>query len=449
MYRFIEEIRAVFLKRKAFSFHLLFLYLITGLFFIFITGCNSGQNEKGTSSDSIGATGTASLVLPTGFQAVIVADSLGKARHLAVTGKGDIYVKLDALKDGKGIIFLHDSNGDGKMDERTGFGNYKGTGMYLKNGYLYASSNDAVYRYHLNEEGRVTQADRPDTIVKGLIDRNQHNSKSIVLDNGGNIYVNIGAYSNVCQVVDRTQGSMGRNPCPILDSAAGIWQFRADQMDQGYDKGIRYATGLRNVVGLDWNTDANQLFVMQHGRDQLFQLWPQYYSSKSGAELPAETMYALNKGDDCGWPYIYYDQVQKKKILCPEYGGDGKKTAGEKAIDPVVAFPGHMAPDGLLFYTGTMFPERYRHGAFIAFHGSWNRAPEKQMGYFLAFVPFKNGKPSGEWEVFANNFAGSDTVENPDDARHRPCGLAQGPDGALYVSDDAGGSIYRISYNGK
>jgi glucose/arabinose dehydrogenase len=239
------------------------------------------------------------------------------------------------------------------------------------------------------------------------------------------------------------------SPCPILDSAAGIWQFKANKLNQTYKDGVRYATGLRNVVGLDWNESVNQLYVMQHGRDQLFQLFPKYYTADQSAELPAETMYALNKGDDAGWPYVYYDQQQKKKILSPEYGGDGRKTAGDKAIDPIVTFPGHLAPDGLLFYKGSQFPEKYFNGAFIAFHGSWNRAPEKQKGYYVAFVPFTNGKPSGEWEIFADNFASVTAIESPGQAEHRPCGLAVGPDGSLYVSDDVKGTIYKISYASK
>jgi glucose/arabinose dehydrogenase len=436
-----------------------FSFLLICLALVQLPACTSSQNEKKATKDTGAAAepdttashagGSANLKMPAGFQATIVADNLNEPRHMAITSKGDIYVKLQKLMNGKGIILLHDANGDGKMEIETSFGNYIGTGMYIHGGYLYASSNDAIYRYQLDANGKVMHPDQPETIVKGLIDRKQHNSKSIVLDPSGNLYVNIGAYSNACQVVDRTAGSKGRMPCPIMDSAGGIWQFKADKPNQTYGDGVRYATGLRNVVGLDWNGATNQLFVMQHGRDQLFQLYPQYYDAKQGAELPAETMYALKKGDDCGWPYIYYDQVQKKKILAPEYGGDGKKTGGEKAIDPVIAFPGHMAPNGLLFYTGNMFPEKYKNGAFIAFHGSWNRAPEKQMGYFVAFVPFNNGRPSGPWEIFANNFAGSDSVESPDDAKHRPCGLAQGPDGSLYVSDDQGGAIYRISYRAK
>ncbi len=388
------------------------------------------------------------LKLPQGFGALKVADGLGTARHLSVTQQGDIYVKLDALKNGKGIYCLHDNNGDGKADEQTGFGNFTGTGICIKNNYLYASSNEEVFRYKLNEKGEVLNPDQPEKIIIGLLNRHEHESKSVTLDNEGNIYVNIGAYSNACQVDDRSKGSPGINPCPILDSAGGIWQFKADKLNQTYGDGIRYATGLRNVVGLDWNSNTNSLFVMQHGRDQLHDLFPNLFNDKQSAELPAECMYQLHKGSDCGWPYCYYDQLQNKKILSPEYGGDGKKETDKNVQDPIVAFPGHMAPDGLLFYTGNMFPERYKNGVFIAFHGSWNRAPEPQKGYFVAFVPFTNGKPSGKWEIFADNFAGVQTVNFPGQAKHRPCGLAQGPDGSLYVSDDNKGTIYRIIYTG-
>jgi len=201
-------------------------------------------------------------------------------------------------------------------------------------------------------------------------------------------------------------------------------------------------------VGFDWNTTTNSLFVMQHVRDQLNSLFPDMWDTKQSAELPAECMYELHKGSNCGWPYIYYDQFQHKKILAPEFGGDGKKTAGGDAQDPVVAFPGHLAPNGLLFYTGNQFPEKYKNGAFIAFHGSWNRSPEKQEGYYVAFVPFKEGRPDGPWEIFADGFAGVETVMSPRQAQHRPCGLAQGPDGSLYVSDDVKGAIYKIVYKG-
>jgi len=390
----------------------------------------------------------AGLTLPAGFSALIVADNTGQARHLAVTKEGDIYVKLARAKDGKGILFLQDENKDGKIDKQTGFGDYGGTEAALKDGYLYASSNTDVYRYKLNDKDEVTDQNNPEKIVSGLLDHGEHNSKSFTFDNDGNLYVNVGAYSNSCQEQDRQPGSMGIKGCPILDSAGGIWQFKDDKANQTYGDGVHYATGLRNVVGLDWNQVDNALFVMQHGRDQLHDLFPKYYTTKQSAVLPAECMYEIHKGDNAGWPYIYYDQIQKKQILMPEYGGDGKKTADKKYLDPVMAFPGHLAPTGLLFYTGNQFPEKYKNGAFIAFHGSWNRSPEPQAGYFVAFVPFKDGKPSGKWEIFADGFAGVKDI-SPRSAKHRPCGLAQGPDGSLYVSDDSKGTIYRIMYQKK
>jgi glucose/arabinose dehydrogenase len=112
-----------------------------------------------------------------------------------------------------------------------------------------------------------------------------------------------------------------------------------------------------------------------------------------------------------------------------------------------MAFPGHLAPNGLLFYTGSQFPAKYKNGAFVAFHGSWNRAPEPQAGFYVVFVPFANGKPTGKWEVFADNFSGSPENTAMARAEHRPCGLAQGPDGSIYVTDDSRrGYVWKISY---
>jgi len=389
------------------------------------------------------------LTLPNGFSAKVFADSLGKARHITVTKSGYVYVKLATLRKGYTIVRLRDTNGDGVSDEEFDFGNFKGTGILVKNGWLYASSDEEVFRYKLNDDGKVAKPDQPEKIITGLISRGQHEPKAFTLDNAGNIYVNIGAYSNSCQIDDRKNASMGMKPCPILDSAGGIWRFKADKPNQTYKDGIRYATGLRNVVGIDWNKTTNTLFVMQHGRDQLHSIFPALYTDKENAELPAECMYELHKGVNAGWPYIYYDPFQKKKMLAPEYGGNGKITAGKDAIDPVVAFPAHMAPDGLLFYTGNQFPKKYKNGAFIAFHGSWNRAPEPQAGFFVAFVPFANGKPSGKWEIFANGFSGGPENTASGGALHRPCGLAQGPDGSLYVTDDSKGTIWKISYKQK
>ncbi len=380
------------------------------------------------------------IILPAGFSATVLGTDLGATRHLTVSKNGDIYAKLSKLKDGKGILLMRDTNKDGVIDETKYFGNYPGTGATIKNGYLYTSSNSGVFRYKLNENEEVIDAENPEKIVDGLVDKGRDNAKPFVIDNQSNIYVTVGSYNDPCREKGTGKGIM---PCSILDSAGGIWKFNAEKLNQTFGDGVRYATGVKNAVGTAWNSKTNSLFATIHGRGQFHDFYPQYYTPKQSAELPAETLYELHQGDDAGWPYIYYDQFQKKKIVAPEYGGDGKKTGGEKAINPLVAFPAHLGPNDLLFYTGKMFPAKYRNGAFIAFHG---QSAELHKGYLVAFVPFVNNKPSGKWEIFAEGFAGTDLVKPTGPIQHRPCGLAQGPDGALYVSDDLGGTIYRIAY---
>jgi glucose/arabinose dehydrogenase len=383
------------------------------------------------------------ITLPSGFSATVFADDLGKARHIAVNSNGDVYTKVDDLKDGHGIFRLRDTNNDGVADSTSGFGNYSGTGIGIKNGYLYATSDENIYRYKLNNNDPDVASE--EIIVTGLVNEKQHSSKSITLDNGGNIYVNIGAPSNACQEKDRTKDSKGQNPCPILAKAGGIWQFKVGQKNQSYKEGVRYVTGIRNVMALNWNDQMNQLYGVQHGRDDFNRLFPDMYTEEESVELPAEEMFAMKKGSDFGWPYCYYDQRQKKKLVNPEYGGDKTKTDRcDGKGKPIYAFPGHWAPNALMFYTGTQFPEKYRNGAFIAFHGSWNRVPREQQGYFVIFLPFKNGMTGSEYEVFADGFAGAN--KTPNGATFRPCGLAQGPDGSLYICDDQKGRVWKVTY---
>ena len=157
----------------------------------------------------------------------------------------------------------------------------------------------------------------------------------------------------------------------------------------------------------------------------------------------------LERGADYGWPECYFDDTRQKLVLAPEYGGDGGKTVGPCARKraPLAAFPAHWAPNDLLLYYGQQFPPAYRGGAFIAFHGSWNRAPFPQGGYNVVFQPFADGKPTGKYVIFADGFAGA--VKAPGQAAHRPGGLAVGPDGALYIAEDVHGRIWQVTYRGK
>jgi glucose/arabinose dehydrogenase len=392
-----------------------------------------------------------SLALPPGFKAIVVADSLGAgARHIALDAEGDLYVQMSGLYNGKGLAVLRDTSGDSRADLTEYFGSHAGTGLEISGDFLYCSSDEAVFRYELKAGQIAPDESSRVLLVGGFPRQNEHASKSLTLDNSGNIYVNVGAPANACQIENRVAGSKGQDPCPLLKLQAGIWKFSADKLAQIHGKdGQRYGTGIRNAVALDWNDQTNGLFALQHGRDQLSEFWPQLFTDEQNAELPAEEFLQINQGDDFGWPYCYYDQFQRLKVLSPEYGGDGRKTGRcAKCKDPVVGFPGHMAPNDLVFYTGNSFPEKYRNGAFVAFHGSWNRSPFEQKGYFIVFVPFQNGKVAGDWEAFAEGFAGVKPIPSPSDAKHRPTGLAVGADGSLYIADSVKGKIWKIVYQG-
>jgi glucose/arabinose dehydrogenase len=387
------------------------------------------------------------ITLPEGFCATVFADGVGRPRHIVVAPNGDVFVALAGGRGQRGgVLALRDTNGDGKADVQEQFGDNGGNGIALRGEYLYFAPNDAVLRYRL-PSGQLKASGRPDTIVAGLPADRNHAAKTIVVDNAGNLFVNIGSPSNTCQVQDRQPGSPGMDPCPELETRAGIWRFSADRLRQKQSDGQRYATGIRNAVALTIHPVNGGLYGMQHGRDQLYANWSNLFTAEQSAEKPSEELIRIQEGDDFGWPYCYHDPELGRKVLAPEYGGDGR-TVGRcaSAKQPLLAFPAHWAPNAILFYTGNQFPERYRNGAFIAFHGSWNRAPLPQAGYNVVFVPFNGDRPAGTYEIFANGFAGENV--QPGTARHRPTGLAQGPDGALYITDDAGGRIWRVVYTG-
>lgn len=400
------------------------------------------------------------LTLPPGFHATVFAENLGHARHMAVAADGTLYVNTwsgsyyrnSPPPPGGFLVALKDSDGDGTADRIARFGptaaqgNAGGDGLALYKGGLYAESNDKIVRYALPAGPFAVPAGAPETVLYDMPLTGNHPMHPFAIDGSGNLFVNMGSATNACQALDRQPGKPGTDPCTETETRAGIWLYSAARTNQKFSPAERYSTGIRNTGGITWDSKGH-MFAVQHGRDQLFANWGAHYTAKQSAELPSEVMVAPVKGGDFGWPYCYYDPERKSLMLAPEYGGDGK-TIGRCAgkLPPVAAFPAHWAPNDVLAYTGGSFPTAFHDGVFIAFHGSWNRAPEPQAGYQLVFQPLKDGTPSGPWIRFADGFSGG--YREPGRAVHRPAGLAQGPDGALYIADDVKGTIWRVTYSG-
>ena len=418
----------------------------------FLPACNSGHPGKSAENtpDKCDAD-NAGLVLPPGFCARVIADSLGFIRHLAVNRNGDVYVAMRNIRlNLGGIIALRDSNNDGRMDVIEKISDIPGMEIAVRNGYLYFASDTDVYRFTLTN-GELVPKQPPEIIVRDLSVQELHAGKTFAIDPDNHIYINIGAMTNACVIADQGEKVPAHDPCVELKMHAGIWRFSLDKLNQTQENdGYHYASGIRNAYAIDWHPVYRKLYVVQHGRDQLHENWPEFYSSKDGARLPAEEFILVQDSGEYGWPYCYYDPVQDKRVLAPEYGGDGRQiNRCEKYPPPLVAFPAHYGPNDMKFYNSGQFPVHYRNGAFIAFHGSYNRGDFDQVGYQVVFVPFKDGYPSGAWEVFIDGFAGTEEVKTPEDADYRPTGLAIGPDGSLYVADSVQGRIWQIIYTGK
>ena len=407
---------------------------------------------------------TGELFLPNGFSSSVFVDSLAQnIRHLSVNSNGDLYAKYKSIYNDNSLIAIRDNNNDGIADTISSFGKFRinskksnfewagllETGARIRNGYLYYSSELVVYRVKLDEN--LVPTSKPEVIVIDDHDHgaHEHIAKPITFDGKGGLYVPFGAPSNACVNPKRTPLMPGLDPCPQLEDHAGIWRFDENKLNQTQSDGIKYATGIRSIVALDWNFENNSLYAVVHGRDNLFRLWPQKYSRWESAMLPSEEFIKIEKGDNFGWPYCYYDQIKGKKVLGPEYGGDGNIIGRcHQYKDPEIGFPGHWAPNDLVFYTGSDFPARYKNGAFVAFHGSTNRAPYPQSSYFVAFIPFKEGKPTGEYEIFADGFAQIDPIASVDDAEFRPMGIAFSPKGGMFIGDTKKGRIWKIEYYG-
>ncbi|MEP6494907.1 MAG: sorbosone dehydrogenase [bacterium] len=387
-----------------------------------------------------------SVKLPKGFCATTFAESAGPARHLAVRHNGDVIVGiLDQRRQPGGVLVLRDTNHDGHADLEERFGESGAHGVLLANdSTLYVSTATAVLRYHFADS--LSPKKRVDSVIVGLAARSIP-SHSLAMDMRGNLIVNVGAATNGCQAKEIPLAP-GVDPCPELETSGGIWSFHTDKNGQTIKDGTRIATGVHNAVALAVNPHDSTVQAVSHGRDALHDLWSSVYTPEEAALLPAEEMIRIAAARaDFGWPYCYYDFLKSQRVLAPEYGGDKQRDDRcDRLIQPLIAFPAHWAPMSLLFYTGKMFPAEYQGGAFIAFHGSAVRAPLPQEGYHVVFLKFKDGL-AADYSVFATGFAGE--MLSPEGAAHRPVGLALDADGALFLSDDKGGRIWRITYSAK
>jgi glucose/arabinose dehydrogenase len=397
----------------------------------------------------------AGLTLPPGFCATKFADSLQAPRHMVVAPNGELLI-VGNSRGGRGvpavpgaIYRLRDGNNDGRADSVEKLAQASGSGIALANGYLYSTTGRAIVRYAYRP-GQSTLGPA-DTIVSEFLSGG-HSAYNFVIV-GNTLYQNVGSRTNACEnAQQRTPRTPGVDPCVELETRAGIWAFDANRTGQKPTDGTRFATGIRNSVALTVDPRDRSLWVTMHGRDGLQPppngLWDGH-DNEYGAENPGEQLNHVQKGDDFGWPYCYWSHAEKKLVTAPEYGGDGRKDdrcAGKK--QPVYAFPGHWAPNDMMFYTGTQFPAEYRNGVFVAFHGSWNRAPLPNQGYRVAFLPLTGNRAAGTHRDFATEFAVPNGLPGRDGRIHRPTGLAQGTDGSIYVSDDVAGTIYKISYRG-
>jgi glucose/arabinose dehydrogenase/mono/diheme cytochrome c family protein len=416
---------------------------------------DAAANARSCNADDSG------LTLPAGFCATVFADGIGHARHLVVTDDGVVYVNTwsgryygnDTPHAGGFLVALKDTKGTGKADVNERFGatvqngGAGGTGIGIYKGWLYAELNDKILKYPL-KKGAMLPDDKSQVVLSGLPLGGDHPMHPFAIDAGGMLYIDVASATNSCQEKNRTLKSPGINPCTELETRGGVWRYDARKTNQVFSPKERYATGIRNAEGFGVDDIGHRIFVTQHGRDQLHTNWPDIIKdADKEATLPSEEVMLLKEGGDYGWPMCYHDPFLPGLVLAPEYGGDGKTTGlCAQKIPPAAYFPAHWAPNGMVLYNQKQFPARYQQGLFIAFHGSWNRAPYAQGGYNVVYQALSGDKASGKCEIFADGFAGAD--KSPGKAAHRPSGLGVGPDGALYVTDDVAGRIYRIVYRG-
>jgi len=345
----------------------------------------------------------AELKVPAGFHVSLFADNLSRPRMIAVAPNGDLFV-AQSLQGS--ILVMRDTNNDGVADTRTEYatGLENPFGMAFSGGYFYVGQTTRLVRYKYTP-GDTKAPGPPEKLLDfpGM----GHSTRNVTFTSDGKkMYVAVGSLSNK---------SAGEDPI-----RAAINEYNPD----GTGHRI-FASGLRNPVGLAWQPGTGVLWASVNERDTL------------GDDLVPDYITSVKDGGFYGWPYSYIGNHPD-----PEHTGKMPDLVA-RAIVPDVLIPAHSAAVSLTFYTGTQFPERYRNGAFVGLHGSWNRS--RPAGYRVAFVPFQNGKASGPPEDFVTGWIVSD-APNAATAWGRPVGVTVLRDGSLLVADDGGSRIWRITY---
>jgi glucose/arabinose dehydrogenase len=339
------------------------------------------------------------LHVPPGFRVALFADSVPDARSLALGDHGTVFV---GSREAGVVYALRDTNHDGRVDERLTLLRELGVpnGVAFRDGALYVAEMSRILRYD-SIETRLQRPPKPVVITDRLPREGHHGWRYIAFGPDGWLYVGSGAPCNVCD--------------PPAELFAALLRIRSD----GRDLQV-FARGVRNTVGFDWHPETRELWFTDNGRDWLGPNAP-----------PDELDRALRAGLHFGFPYCHGGTM-----LDPEFG-TGHRC--EDYVAPEQVLGAHVAALGMRFYTGTMFPPEYRGHIFIAEHGSWNRAIP--VGYRIMLVRLQNGRPVA-YEPFATGWLRGGS------AWGRPVDLLVMPDGALLVSDDKAGVVYRISYGG-
>ena len=344
---------------------------------------------------------------------------------------------------------MRDTNRDGKPDVVAPFGDVKGTEVRLFKNWLYVSDDVGVYRYSL-KKGQLAPNGARETVVSDFPKKRQHSDKTFALEQERHSLYQRGRAFELLPG-KRSAGRFARQES-VSHSGEVRRRLGVRRPEAQPDPGQRQALRHRHAQRRGHRMECHAERVVR--RDS----WPRLAGHAfPGALQLGRQRHAAGRGvpPDRRWrrlrlavPLLRY-QAGQASARAGVWRRQDEGTRAGKYPDPLVAFPAHWAPNDLLFYSGKSFPAKYHEGAFIAFHGSWNRAPEPQAGYKVVFQPMKDGKPNGPYEIFADGFAGEMQDNNPRNAQYRPVGLAVGPDGSLFVSDSQKGRIWRISFGKK